>query len=219
MDGGSRRKVLISRRSTLNRQKQYFEQRKQKEKAAVSEGHIDETTITGRHQKECQSLDILNLLDLSTVSAEGSHGKFGALTLMYQIPKDPAIIVSSSVPPSSSLKTKEAGAGAPPSSCQGKLQYSKVSFRDHDNSDLNVANNSLDLRNAATENQLSVFDMLISDESDVNSGRRLVLEAHVAFSVEGLGKIRTDSPLHSPKQKGSFLDNSVPYGFYELHTS
>ncbi|KAE8701941.1 hypothetical protein F3Y22_tig00110503pilonHSYRG00217 [Hibiscus syriacus] len=52
--------------------------------------------------------------------------------------------------------------------------------------------------------ELSVFDMLISDESDVNSGRRLVLEAHVAFSVEGLGKIRTDSPLHSPKQKGRY---------------
>ncbi|KAE8676844.1 Cinnamate-4-hydroxylase [Hibiscus syriacus] len=219
--GGSRRKSQL--------QKQYFEQRKQKEKGAVAEGHIVETTIAGRHQKECQSLDILNLLDLSTVSAEGkgypsrSHGKFGASTLKYQMPKDPAIIISSLVPPYSvKIKEKGAGAGAgtcaPPSSYQGELQYPKVSFGDHDNYDLNVANNSLDLKNvannsldlknAATENQLSVFDMLISDESEVSSERRLVHEAHVAFSVEGLGKIRTETPLHSPKKKGSLSRNS-----------
>ncbi|XP_039030906.1 uncharacterized protein LOC120165463 [Hibiscus syriacus] len=189
----------------MSRQKQYFEQRKQKEKGAVAEGHIVETTIAGRHQKECQSLDILNLLDLSTVSAEGSHGKFGASTLKYQMPKDPAIIISSLVPPYS-VKIKETC--APPSSYQGELQYPKVSFGDHDNYDLNVANNSLDLKNAATENQLSVFDMLISDESEVSSERRLVHEAHVAFSVEGLGKIRTETPLHSPKKKGSLSRNS-----------
>ncbi|GMI80014.1 hypothetical protein HRI_001670600 [Hibiscus trionum] len=275
--GGSRRKVTISRKSTQNRQRQYFEQRKQQKQTAGSEVHVDETSIAGLHHKECQSLDILSLLNVSTVSSEGSNGKLGAPTMKYQMPKDPATIISSSAP--HSVKIKEAGApplsyqeelqypkvsfwdhenpdlnvsnnnldlrnaatenrshgklgastmkyqmpkdpaivvsssappysvnikeaGAPPSSYQGELQYPKVSFWDHENPDLNVSNSSLDLRNAATENQLSIFDMLINDESEVISERSLVHEAHVAFSVEGLGKSRTETPLHSPKQEG-----------------
>ncbi|KAL4348461.1 hypothetical protein GQ457_17G013040 [Hibiscus cannabinus] len=198
--GGSRRKVTISRKSTQNRQRQYFEQRKQQIQTAGSEGHVEESSIAGRLQKECQSLDILSLLNLPTVSSEGSHGKLGASTMKYQMPKDPAIIISSSAPPCS-VKIKEAG--SPPSSYQEELQYPKVSSWDHENPDLNVTNNSLDLRNAATENQLSVFDMLINDESEESLERStLVHEAHVAFSVEGLGKSRAETPLHSPKQEG-----------------
>ncbi|XP_040956063.1 uncharacterized protein [Gossypium hirsutum] len=108
-----------------------------------------------------------------------------------------------------------AGAGAPPSSYQGELQCPKISFSDHDNHDLNASNDSLDLWNAATENQLSVFDMLINDESEVGSERSLVHEAHVAFSVEGLGKMRTKTPLHSPKQGGriSSDDCSLAWNF------
>ncbi|TYG55647.1 hypothetical protein ES288_D08G000800v1 [Gossypium darwinii] len=217
--GGSRRKVTISRKSTHNRQRQYFEQRKQQEKTTGYEDHADETSIAGRHQKECRSLDILSLLNLSTFSAVGkcypsrSHCKSGPSTIKYQMPEDPAKIITSSVPPSYSgvtslesmgfqCKMPFAGAGAPPSSYQGELQGPKISFSDHDNHDLNASNDSLDLWNAATENQLSVFDMLINDESEVGSERSLVHEAHVAFSVEGLGKMRTKTPLHSPKQGG-----------------
>ncbi|KAH1109059.1 hypothetical protein J1N35_012827 [Gossypium stocksii] len=49
------------------RQRQYFEQRKQQD-----EGHADETSIAGRHQNECRSLDILSLLYLLTFSAVGN---------------------------------------------------------------------------------------------------------------------------------------------------
>ncbi|XP_040964008.1 uncharacterized protein [Gossypium hirsutum] len=217
--GGSRRKVTISRKSTHNRQRQYFEQRKQQEKTTGYEDHADETSIAGRHQKECQSLDILSLLNLSTFSAVGkcypsrSHCKSGPSIIKYQMPEDPAKIITSSVPPSYSVKIKEAG--APPSSYQGELQCPKISFSDHDNHDLNASNDSLDLWNAATENQLSVFDMLINDESEVGSERSLVHEAHVAFSVEGLGKMRTKTPLHSPKQGGriSSDDCSLAWNF------
>ncbi|KAG4185719.1 hypothetical protein ERO13_A08G000032v2 [Gossypium hirsutum] len=211
--GGSRRKVTISRKSTHNRQRQYFEQRKQQEKTTGYEGHADETSIAGRHQKECRSLDILSLLNLSTFSAVGSHCKSGPSTIKYQMPEDPAKIITSSVPPSYSVKIKEAG--APPASYQGELQCPKISFSDHDNHDLNASNDSLDLWNASAENQLSVFDMLINDESEVGSERSLVHEAHVAFSVKGLGKIRPKTPLHSPKQEGriSSDDCSLPWNF------
>ncbi|TYJ20516.1 hypothetical protein E1A91_A08G000500v1 [Gossypium mustelinum] len=212
--GGSRRKVTISRKSTHNRQRQYFEQRKQQEKTTGYEGHADETSIAGRHQKECRSLDILSLLNLSTFSAVvGSHCKSGPSTIKYQMPEDPAKIITSSVPPSYSVKIKEAG--APPASYQGELQCPKISFSDHDNHDLNASNDSLDLWNASAENQFSVFDMLINDESEVGSERSLVHEAHVAFSVKGLGKIRPKTPLHSPKQEGriSSDDCSLPWNF------
>ncbi|KAK8338926.1 hypothetical protein V6Z12_A08G000600 [Gossypium hirsutum] len=150
--GGSRRKVTISRKSTHNRQRQYFEQRKQQEKTTGYEGHADETSIAGRHQKECRSLDILSLLNLSTFSAVGSHCKSGPSTIKYQMPEDPAKIITSSVPPSYSVKIKEAG--APPASYQGELQCPKISFSDHDNHDLNASNDSLDLWNASAENRL-----------------------------------------------------------------
>ncbi|KAA3471779.1 hypothetical protein EPI10_017360 [Gossypium australe] len=112
--GGSRRKVMITH-SFTQRQRQYFEQRKQQEKTTGYEGHADETSIAGRHQKECRSLDILSLLNLSTFSAVGkcypskSHCKSGPSTIKYQMPEDPAKIITSSVPPSYSVKIKEAG--------------------------------------------------------------------------------------------------------------
>ncbi|KAH1105384.1 hypothetical protein J1N35_009152 [Gossypium stocksii] len=67
---GSRQKVTITH-SFTQRQRQYFEQRKQQEKKTGYEGHADETSIAGRHQKECRSLDILSLLNLLTFSAVG----------------------------------------------------------------------------------------------------------------------------------------------------
>ncbi|XP_017622655.1 uncharacterized protein LOC108466804 isoform X2 [Gossypium arboreum] len=59
----------------------------------------------------------------------------GPSAIKYQMPEDPAKIITSSVPPSYSVKIKEAG--APPSSYQGELQCPKISFSDHD---LNAAN-------------------------------------------------------------------------------
>ncbi|XVE79883.1 hypothetical protein DITRI_Ditri14bG0092900 [Diplodiscus trichospermus] len=192
----------------MPRQKQYFEQRKrqqQQQRTAGSEGYADETSVAGRHQKECRSLDILSLQNLSTVSDEGKSclsridGKIDASNMKYQIAKDPTT-TTNSVSPSCSIKIKEAG--PPTSSYQGELQNPKVLFCGHDNHDVSGANNILAVWNAATENQLSVFDMLSDDGSEGSSERSLVHEAHVAFSIEGLGKIRTETPLHSPKQEG-----------------
>ncbi|KAK5810322.1 hypothetical protein PVK06_025634 [Gossypium arboreum] len=108
-----------------------------------------------------------------------------------------------------------AGAGAPPASYQGELQCPKISFSDHDNHDLNASNDSLDLWNASAENQLSVFDMLINDESEVGSERSLVHEAHVAFSVKELrsGKILSKQILTFCYCRISSDDCSLPWNF------
>ncbi|WRX31550.1 hypothetical protein QQP08_024037 [Theobroma cacao] len=231
--GGSRRKVTTnfcsditcvhavcrefqSRKSTQKRQKQYFEQRKreQQQQMAGSEGYTDETSIHGKHQKEYRSLDILSLLNLSTVPEEGRScpsrrdGKTGALKMKYHIPKDPPTIITNSVPPYA-VEIKEAG--APPSSCQSELQYPKVSFFGHDNRASNGINNSPDLSNAASEKQFSVFDMLSDDASGDTLERSLVHEAHAAFSIEGLGKIRAETPPHSPKQQGRISSDDCAF--------
>ncbi|PPD91751.1 hypothetical protein GOBAR_DD11323 [Gossypium barbadense] len=52
----------------------------------------------------------------------------GPSAIKYQMPEDPAKIITSSVPPSYSVKIKEAG--APPSSYQGELQCPKISSDD-----------------------------------------------------------------------------------------
>ncbi|XVF68418.1 hypothetical protein PTKIN_Ptkin11bG0001500 [Pterospermum kingtungense] len=215
--GGSRRKVSTSRKSTHKRQKHYFEQRKRQQQTAGSEGSADETAISGQPQKQCRSLDILSLLNFSTASDEAKScpsrrdSKIDASKMMYHIPKERTTIITNSLPPSCSVKIKEAG--APPSIYQGESPSPKVSLCSHDNSDLNETNNSPDVWNAAFENQLSVFDMLNDDASEGSSERIPVHEAHVAFSVEGLGKIRTETPLHSPKQECriSSDDCSLPW--------
>ncbi|KAH1040753.1 hypothetical protein J1N35_042496 [Gossypium stocksii] len=63
--------LMLSFFLLLSRQRLYFEQRKRQGKKTGYEGHADETSMAGRHQKECQSLDILSLLNLSTFSAVG----------------------------------------------------------------------------------------------------------------------------------------------------
>ncbi|GAA0140863.1 hypothetical protein LIER_02135 [Lithospermum erythrorhizon] len=49
-----------------------------------------------------------------------------------------------------------------------------------------------------TEHQLSVID-LVSDGPTSKSDEFPAHEAHVAFSIEGLGKMATETPVHSPE--------------------
>ncbi|XP_047158032.1 uncharacterized protein LOC124828710 isoform X1 [Vigna umbellata] len=73
--GGSRRKVATSRKSTQKRQKQYFEQRKRKQQnlhMMGSDNCYDSPGISGQSLKEHRSLDILNLLNLSTKAQQCS---------------------------------------------------------------------------------------------------------------------------------------------------
>ncbi|CAK7323486.1 unnamed protein product [Dovyalis caffra] len=55
----------------------------------------------------------------------------------------------------------------------------------------------------------SVFDLLADDEPNGNSDGSTAQEAHVAFSVEGLGKVGAETPPYSPRQPGRY-DN---YGY------
>ncbi|KAI3876221.1 hypothetical protein MKX03_019861 [Papaver bracteatum] len=52
-----------------------------------------------------------------------------------------------------------------------------------------------------TETQFSLLDLLGEDGSDGKAEGSPVQECHVAFSVEGLGKTRMETPVHSPQQQ------------------
>ena len=74
----------------LWRQKQYFEQRKQQQQqqTAGSESYADGMNACGEHHKEQRSLDILSLLNLSTVSQECySASPSGKYINILSIPK------------------------------------------------------------------------------------------------------------------------------------
>ncbi|MED6121492.1 hypothetical protein PIB30_030679 [Stylosanthes scabra] len=48
--------------------------------------------------------------------------------------------------------------------------------------------------------ELSVIDLLCDDEPTATVEKRPTCEDHVSFSLEGLGKVGTETPVHSPEQ-------------------
>ncbi|KAK3188469.1 hypothetical protein Dsin_028030 [Dipteronia sinensis] len=73
---------------------------------------------------------------------------------------------------------------------------------DDHNSTFNGSNYEPDFWTVTAEQQISVFDLLAEDGASGHLERSPVYEAHVAFSVEGLGKVGTQTPVHSPQQTG-----------------
>ncbi|XP_010509753.1 PREDICTED: uncharacterized protein LOC104786119 isoform X3 [Camelina sativa] len=71
--GGSRRKVAASHTSVKKRQKQYFEQRRQQQHQQLTVGSErcpNDINSSNQHPREHHSMDILNLLNLSTATPE-----------------------------------------------------------------------------------------------------------------------------------------------------
>ncbi|CAH9094061.1 unnamed protein product [Cuscuta europaea] len=62
----------------------------------------------------------------------------------------------------------------------------------------------------STENPLSVIDILGDDCPNRNLEENVGHEAHVAFSIQGLGKVDTETPVHSPERPG----RNFSYGQY-----
>ncbi|GAU18628.1 hypothetical protein TSUD_124610, partial [Trifolium subterraneum] len=48
--------------------------------------------------------------------------------------------------------------------------------------------------------ELSVIDLLCDDELNPTVEKSPTCEDHVSFSLEGLGKVGTETPVHSPQQ-------------------
>lgn len=214
--GGSRRKVTTSRKSTQKRQKQYFEQKKRQleQQTARQEKYSDTTNTCTQPQINSQSLDILSLLDLSTISQEHRFNfprakesmEGNVLILNYQTTPSPQTMESTKVT-TAHVEFKHTGAS---SDYQLKTIHPErvlmTSSGSH-NKDLN-GSDKVDRLKMINDQQLSVLDLLGDDGPNRNLEGSLGHESHVAFSVEGLGKVGAETPVHSPQQPSRYF----PYG-------
>ncbi|KAJ4978551.1 hypothetical protein NE237_009331 [Protea cynaroides] len=180
--GGSRRKVATSRKSTERRQRQYFEQRKLQKQTAGLGNYADEINPYGQqvqlHNKP-RSLDILSLLNLKTVTEESKSG-CTTENVPFQVDVESPKKIFSSVPdclPSPRNHSSEGNGD--------KLDYWRT----------------------ATENQFSILDVLGDVGPNNNAEESPVREAHVAFSVKGLGKVGMETPVCSPRPSGRLFYN------------
>ncbi|XP_021720133.1 uncharacterized protein LOC110687799 isoform X3 [Chenopodium quinoa] len=231
--GGSRRKVTTSRKSTQKRQKQYFEQRKrQQQETAFIENNVDGLD-TFDHQKRNRSLDILSLHNVSKVTEEckplyGTE-KFSSITKKaacesfaedvyssfigksggHDFPASYHTSMSSPMLKSGELTatacTLPTGTRVPSSNQMGRV--SSKSTRETSTS--RVQNVESEYVKSASSIQPSIFDIIGDDGAVGISEGESAQETHVAFSIEGLGKVGTETPLQSPQRPGSKVNDEL----------
>ncbi|XP_057789749.1 uncharacterized protein LOC131006604 isoform X3 [Salvia miltiorrhiza] len=229
--GGSRRKVTT---------KQYFEQRKrQQQQTAGLESYSDGKRSCTLQSDYSRSLDILSLENVSavaqgyntstTIASDNLENDDFTLNDQDAFPSQ-VILTSDCI----SVDQSEINERSPPSYVTEAEYPKKVSVHLQNNDENLVGNFSeLDSFKLSVSHQISVIDLL-GDGTNTNAEENSLREqeAHVAFSVEGLGQVETETPVHSPKIPGrSFLNcysppkkaSRVPitskhlnYGFHDL---
>ncbi|CAI9300958.1 unnamed protein product [Lactuca saligna] len=216
--GGSRRKVTTSRKSTQKRQKQYFEQRKRQQQQQNSNGlesYSDKKAPCTQCPENNRSLDILSLLNLSKngqdfttrfPEAQGRGSSNGQHTT--QNSQTALQMENENICPSEDVEireTRNVSDHVEEAGCQQEFLFDFSSS----NHDAPKGNNEKDPMKMTTDRKLSVVDMLGDDGQNSSSRGNLVHENHVAFSVEGLGKVEMETPVHSPQHP----TRKFAYGF------
>ncbi|CAH9094059.1 unnamed protein product [Cuscuta europaea] len=217
--GGSRRKVVTSRNSTLKRQKQYFEQRKLKHRHSQADlGKYYGSSPYNQQHENSTSLDVLSLLNLSAVSGEPISGNIEGVTPSpnYQTRLCPQTAQANEVTQISPLRIKPEGVASTIESPACDLADTvcprnfPVGAPESQGKKLKGDWNTLNQSMMSTENPLSVIDILGDDCPNRNLEENVGHEAHVAFSIQGLGKVDTETPVHSPERPG----RNFSYGQY-----
>ncbi|XP_044485184.1 uncharacterized protein LOC123210773 isoform X2 [Mangifera indica] len=193
--GGSRRKVATSRKSTQKRQKQYFEQRKRQQQQTVG---FDNSV----YHKQHRSLDVLSLLNLSTSSQQrNSVCHNGRQELEVNASSE---ILTNTATAEDFVEVKERGTHL---HYQMETVYPKnasCNTSDYRSNTSTGDNCKTDLWNTTSDHQISVFDLLADDGPSGRMEGSPVHETYVSFSVEGLGKVGTQTPVHSPQPERIF---------------
>ncbi|KAM6597597.1 hypothetical protein CsatA_008121 [Cannabis sativa] len=210
-------------------QKQYFEQRKRQQQCQPQtercETYADEMDISRQQQKEHRSLDILSILNLSENARERksdclsdvydvsitylTHNTAGrknpdvnASTREYNITNDSPVILPDRAVLANLVGINEQSipSGFHMETSSLKNHRISPSAPDSHNNALNGVDCKRDQRTSATEQEMSVLDLLGDDGLNGNVVENPGHEAHVAFSIEGLGKVGAETPVHSPQQ-------------------
>ncbi|XP_062193611.1 uncharacterized protein LOC133897038 [Phragmites australis] len=204
--GGSRRKVYASRKSTLSRQRQYFEQKKRQQQGQGLQNQNDVAGGQASLDQEPRSLDVLNINNLATPD---SHHNESA-NADGAIPQVDCIL--SEVCPTEALKkitslcnsNNEEGSQPRLSSPFGH-QDDAAAVNSHEESlgfkispSINCSTRQQN-QNLEFQSEISLIDLVSYEGSKNKSTARPAREAHVSFSVKGLGHIKMETPPHSPR--------------------
>ncbi|XP_072981326.1 uncharacterized protein [Typha angustifolia] len=225
--GGSRRKVIASRKSAHKRQKQYFEQRKRQQQAPGFESQIDIRNKQVHYHEEPRSLDIVSLTNLATIAQHGycnftSEDKYSEVDPDVSKLSPAAVLRKITMGYTNDLNEKcsEPGISSTEISvaigyqdetavcnARNKLADSRMSASSSasisSNIDFKKKEQKEEVQGGNFSNchsEVSLLDLLSDDESKCISSGRSLPEAHVAFSVKGLGKVGMETPIHSPRQ-------------------
>ncbi|KAL8055835.1 hypothetical protein ABFX02_04G081100 [Erythranthe guttata] len=204
--GGSRRKVTTSRKSTQKRQKQYFEQRKrQQQQIDGLESYADGKRSCTQHCEYNRSLDILSLENISIVAQEHQTSCINARDESEN--EDCTSNHQYALPSLEILTDEDTHVD------QSEItEETIVCWQDSRRCTLLFQELCRDMaKRLNIQRNISVIDMLGDAGANSNAEENSVhvQEAHVSFSVEGLGKVGTETPVHSPKIPG----RSFPNGF------
>ncbi|XP_020103637.1 uncharacterized protein LOC109720749 isoform X3 [Ananas comosus] len=217
--GGSRRKVNASRKSTHNRQKQYFEQRKRQQQTTGLENRTEIKNKRVHCHEEPRSLDILSLINLATLSHPNHDDDNNEQSLqqvdLHVSKLAPGMVLKKiTIPYSNDQKQTDFEPGVLSSlefpAAIGSQDTTVVHNSTDENADCRMrassnkfasSNNDSKQKQQKEEiqSEVSLLDLLTDGESVNKSSGKSVPEAHVAFSVKGLGKVGTETPAHSPR--------------------
>ncbi|XP_027152068.1 uncharacterized protein LOC113752134 [Coffea eugenioides] len=206
--GGSRRKVTSTRMSTQKRQKHYFEQKRRQQQATGGRKDSEEHNIHGQHAENSRSLDILSFQNLSTVVQQNKsnyplgNDETEHHALNYQALKCPQSIQcfqANKFTPSGPSEAEEARLS---SSYQPGSSYAKTMLVSTSGKDARTFNSDDDKMNhikmVPGYQELGMMDILGDDEPNLHTGSSLEREAHAAFSIEGVGRVEMETPVHTP---------------------
>ncbi|XP_074366821.1 uncharacterized protein LOC141707518 isoform X3 [Apium graveolens] len=188
----------------IQSQKQYFEQRKQHQQqvSAWKDGSSDIINTCPKRSINNQSLDILSLKDLNTIAQERRSTRHNEESL----DDDVSTLDCQTTPEIPNILTSQV-ASADQTECKGEFyqwktmepERASMNFNGSHYKDLS-ASGKVEQLEMSDDVQLSVLGLLGDDGPHNNLDGHSLHEAHVAFSVEGLGKVKMKTPVHSPRR-------------------
>ncbi|KAF0920339.1 hypothetical protein E2562_034806 [Oryza meyeriana var. granulata] len=192
----------------LRRQRQYFEQKKRQQQRPEVQSQVD---VAGEgshayHDQSPRSLDVLNLNNLATPNSHHS----GPENVDSVVPPLDCTLLNAS-PIEALKKVTSVCSNLKEASSQPRLS----SPSDHQDGAASAnpyeeplgckmpppKNKSVKKRNPNLElnSKISLFDLVSDEGPNSKSTTRPAREAHVSFSVKGLGHVKMETPPQSPR--------------------